>query len=115
MRLAHIAFKEESLNLMCSLAYRNEIAISRAIFVMLHISFSNRTNDSALKICRLSHQVAAAEFPHLPLPDVAKTMERYLDAVAAVVPAEDHARARLQERAMMKTLDCAILFWGVIS
>ena len=48
------------------------------------------------KFAALSHQVSAAEFPHLPLPDVAKTMERYLDAVAAVVPAEDHARARLQ-------------------
>ena len=47
--------------------------------------------------------MGAAEFPHLPLPDVAKTMERYLDAIAAVVPAEDHARARLQVGSTMKT------------
>jgi len=46
-------------------------------------------------------EVSAAEFPHLPLPDVAKTMERYLDAIAAVVPAEDHTRARLQAEALL--------------
>lgn len=32
-------------------------------------------------------------------------MERYLDAIAAVVPAEDHTRARLQVRAV--TLESA--------